>query len=403
MYNINKYYIMENLTEEAYKKSLELLNSLVTDKGFIASTQQISNYKRVWARDGVISGLASLMTDDEVLISTFVKTLETLKQHQDETGRIPSNVSIDEKRVSYGTTVGRIDATIWYIIGVCQLSIKTDDDELFNNFRDSVEKALFYLKCLELNGRGLLNIPQGGDWADEYINHGYVLYDQILYHMALDGFYKLTKNKEILEKKEYLAGLIKTNYFLKEENKSSKYIYNEILFNGFVNEYKPPLPVAYFSNHSIRQHVDNFANSLLLLSGVMEFSDEDEIKDKIIELFFNSEFPVLPAFNPVIKEGDNNWDHLRKNFLFKFKNMPYQFHNGGLWPLVHGFFVASLGERGRKYLDDFAKLLNADGYIFPEYYNGKTHKPEGTQYLGFSASAYVIAYNSIIKNKIPFV
>jgi len=395
--------VMETSTEEAYKKSLELLSNLVTDTGFIASTEHISNYRRVWARDGIVAGLAALTTDDKSLIDTFACTLKTLKQHQDETGRIPSNVSVDEERVSYGTTVGRVDATIWYIVGVCQFSLTTEDTQFFDEFKESVEKALFYLKCLELNGRGLLNIPQGGDWADEYINHGYVLFDQVLYYLALDGFCKLTKDKEMLKKKETLAELIKINYFPTEENKDSKYVYNEVLFRGFMNKYKPPLPIPYFSNHSIRQHIDNFTNALLLLSGIMESGNEDEMKDEIIEMFLNSKFPTLPAFHPVIKEGDDNWDHLRKNFLFEFKNMPYQFHNGGLWPLVHGFFLASLGERGRDHLNNFAELLKDGRYIFPEYYNGKTHKPEGTKYLGFSASAYVIAYNAIIKNKPPFV
>jgi len=394
---------MENTTEEAYKKSIDLLGNLITDKGFTASTEQISNYRRIWARDGVVVGLASLTTDDKPLINAFSRTLETLKRHQDRTGRIPSNVSVDEERVSYGTTVGRIDATIWYIIGVCQFSLKTEDVQFFNEFKESVEKAFFYLECLELNGRGLLNIPQGGDWADEYINHGYVLFDQILYYLALDGFYKLTKDKEILKKKETLGELIKINYFPKTENKDSKYVYNEALFMGFVNKYKLPLPVPYFSNHSIRQHTDNFANALLLLSGIMESGDGDEIKDKIIERFLDSGFLILPAFHPVIEEGDDNWNHLRKNFLFKFKNMPYQFHNGGLWPLVHGFFLASLGERGRGYLNNFAGILEKGNYVFPEYYNGKTHKPEGTKHLGFSAAAYIIAHNSIVKNKPPFV
>lgn len=394
---------MNDTTKEAYEKSILLLDNLVTKKGFIASTTQISNYKRVWARDGVVAGLASLTTDNKILIDAFAQTLRTLKRYQDETGRIPSNVSIDEEKVSYGTTVGRIDATIWYIIGVCQFSLRTKDKQFFNEFHESIKKAFFYLKCLELNGRGLLNIPQGGDWADEYINHGYVLFDQVLYSLALKSYCKITKDKETIKKQKELIELIKINYFPKKDNKNSKYIYDEILFHGFMDKYKSPLPVVYFSNHSIRQHIDNFANALLLLSGIIESEDEDEIKDNIIEIFLGSEFSILPAFHPVIKEGDAKWDHLRKNFLFEFKNMPYKFHNGGLWPLVHGFFLASLGEMGRKHLDDFANVLKKSDYLFPEYYNGKTYKPEGTEYLGFSASAYIIAYNSIIKNKPPFV
>jgi len=395
---------MDTAIEEAYKKSLDLLHSLSTENGFIASTEKISNYKRVWARDGVVAGLAGLVSGDMDLISTFLRTLHTLKDHQDETGRIPSNVSIDENTVSYGTTVGRIDATIWYIVGVCQYAKKTEDKKFLEEFKKSVYDALMYLKCLELNGRGLLYIPHGGDWADEYINHGYVLFDEVLYYIALENAYAVFGDAELLKKKDILGELIRINYFPKEENKNSKYVYNEVLFNGFLDKYEAPLPVAYFSTHSIRHHVDSFAISLLLLSGIMDDGDADAIRDAMNEKFLSDDgYALLPAFHPIIKEGDDNWDHLRKSFLFSFKNMPYQFHNGGLWPLVHGFFISTMGERGMEYLERFAGVLKKDDYIFPEYLHGKTHIPEGTKNLGFSAAAYVIAHNAIAKNKMPFV
>jgi maltose/moltooligosaccharide transporter len=43
-------------------KAIELQAS---SEGFLASAQDISNYKRVWARDGVICGLAALASGDE--------------------------------------------------------------------------------------------------------------------------------------------------------------------------------------------------------------------------------------------------------------------------------------------------------------------------------------------------
>jgi hypothetical protein len=41
-------------------KAIELLQKASSSEGFLASAQDISNYKRVWARDGVICGLAAL-------------------------------------------------------------------------------------------------------------------------------------------------------------------------------------------------------------------------------------------------------------------------------------------------------------------------------------------------------
>ena len=42
------------------------------------------------------------------------------------------------------------------------------------------ERVHFQLGAWEFNTRGLLCVPQTGDWADEYIHHGYVMSDQLL-------------------------------------------------------------------------------------------------------------------------------------------------------------------------------------------------------------------------------
>ena len=105
-----------------YNKAIQLLNQVSTDAGFLASAENTSNYQRVWARDGVICGLAALASGNEKLIETFKNTLETLANNQHELGTIPSNVLVSENKndVSYGGLAGRVDAVTWFIIGVCQ-------------------------------------------------------------------------------------------------------------------------------------------------------------------------------------------------------------------------------------------------------------------------------------------
>ncbi|PIQ92084.1 MAG: hypothetical protein COV70_01430 [Parcubacteria group bacterium CG11_big_fil_rev_8_21_14_0_20_39_22] len=383
-----------DVREEAYEKSVKLLHQLSTESGFTASVKDVANYKRVWARDGVVAGLAALLSEDKDLEATFYKTLITLQDNQDETGRIPSNVSISDGKISYGTTVGRVDATVWYVIGVCKYALVTKDNSVFGQFKESVEKALFYLKCLELNGRGLLYIPQGGDWADEYINHGYVLFDEMLYYFALSLYGLLTGDTKIIEKKDFLSELIKVNYLPKKEYSDDPHIYDKQLFEKALTERKSVSPVTYFTNHSVRFHSDVFATALLLHSSIPTPDEKKEIAENIFKLQ-KPDFPILPAFDPVIKEGDDNFEHLKSNHLYGFKNKPYEYHNGGLWTLVHGFFLSSVDVKDReKHLKEFAQVLKDGEYTFPEYFNGKDYKPMGTDCLGFSAAAYIIAYKS---------
>jgi GH15 family glucan-1,4-alpha-glucosidase len=80
------------VNNSAYDKAIELLHKVATPNGFLASAENTTNYQRVWARDGVICGLAALASGDEHLINTFKNTLETLANNQHKIGTIPSNV-----------------------------------------------------------------------------------------------------------------------------------------------------------------------------------------------------------------------------------------------------------------------------------------------------------------------
>jgi hypothetical protein len=46
-------------------------------------------------------------------------------------------------------------------------------------------QMLTSFEAWEFNNKGLLYVPLSGNWADEYITDGYVLYDQLLRVWAL--------------------------------------------------------------------------------------------------------------------------------------------------------------------------------------------------------------------------
>ena len=190
------------MSNVSYHKAIALLHQVSTKNGFLASAENTSNYQRVWARDGVICGLAALASDDEKLIATFKNTLETLADNQHEIGTIPSNVliSVGKTEVSYGGLAGRVDAVTWFIIGVCQYAISQNEPEFIVKYKTHIEKAIALLNAWEFNNKHLLYVPLSGNWADEYITDGYVLYDQLLRIWALKS-YNLFVKSEILSKK----------------------------------------------------------------------------------------------------------------------------------------------------------------------------------------------------------
>lgn len=391
--------------ETTYQKALDVLRTNSEAYGFLASCTNKNNYRRVWSRDGVVQGLASLMAGEKKLVSTFEANLRTLKDYQDETGRIPSNVDVRSNRVSYGTLVGKVDATLWYLIGVAQYYKKTSRESFLQAFTESLDRAMSYLEAIELNGKGLIYVPTGGDWADEYVTHGYVLFDELLYLQAQKEYLRL---QEILgrpvaalrQKKDHLQRLIEVNYLPSEKKAKRKEVYHRKLYEKGIKEFKKGYALPYFSTDGFAPFLDSFANSLLLLMDVATKSEETRVIESMMGRLAKQDLKILPAFWPPITSKNVFWSVLKVNSLFEFRNKPHHYHNGGLWPLIQGFFIAALVARGkrstaRQLLEQFSEALERDNHAFHEYYDSKYYHARGIREMGFSASGYIIAYRSV--------
>lgn len=399
--------------DEAYEKAIETLRHNASKYGFYASNVGKDNYERVWSRDGVIQGLAGIMSEDRELIEVLKQNLKTLKKYQDEeTGRIASNIDLENEDVSYGTLVGKIDATLWYVIGIGQYYRYSKDEKFVKEFYRSFEKALKYLEAVELNGSDLLYIPTGGDWADEYITHGYVLFDQILYYLALKEYLNILKvckksQNGIYEKIKRLKKMIQVNYFPSEKKKNKKEVYNKGLYSKICDEFNEDYALMFFSSDGFASYMDGFANSLLLLLDIPSREENKKILKSFFKRLNNQKVKIIPAFWPPITSFHYFWKMLKMNSLFEFKNKPHHYHNGGLWPLIQGFYISGLVKQkkelqAKRYLKNFAAVLKEDNYEFHEYFDSKYFKPRGVKEHGFSAAGYVIAYNSVVKNKPVF-
>jgi len=397
--------------EEGRRRAVDLLDACATEDGFFATTVEVDNYRRVWSRDGCIMGLAALLTDRPPLHEACRRTLETLAGHQGPHGEIPSNVDVRTGRVSYGGTTGRLDGNLWFIICAGRYLDSTGDVEFLRKLAKPLARVRFLLGAWEYNNRGLLYVPVTGDWADEYLHNGYVLYDQLLYLEAqrnlivigeiLDG----ERDPALERRVGRLVALIRDNYWLTRAGDPPKNIYHEVLYEKgrrAAHRCDDVYWAPFFSPVGYGYRFDTLANALASLLGVAD-RERSESVDRYVEgSVLDEEVMLLPAFHPVITPRDEDWSDLQMTFSYSFKNAPYQFHNGGLWPMVTGFYAASLALRGRTKLArrclDGIHRANAlpmedagAAWGFPEYLHGRDHTPEGTPRLGWSAAAAVIA------------
>lgn len=405
-----------NVAEEGYRQAISLMHECCTPHGFLATPTEQDNYRRVWGRDSSILGLAALLTQDSELVEVCRRSLETLAQYQGPHGEIPSNVDPNTNRVSYGGTAGRVDSNLWFVVCCGAYWRTTGDEEFFKRMLQPLEKVRYLLGAWEFNTRGLLYIPPTGDWADEYLQSGYVLYDQLLYWQAQREYCSMhrhlhrTADHHLEERVARLKHLIQANYWFTGRDEIPDDVYHEVLFKQERKAAKHlhgTYWMPFFSPFGYGYRFDAMANSIVSLIGLANREQSVAVDQHIAENIVHQEVMLLPAFDPVITSKDEDWDDLQIGFSHAFKNKPHEFHNGGLWPLVTGFYAASLAKRGqrelsRQYCDGIhaANRLEMDGrkWSFPEYLHGKKHTPGGTRRMGWTAAAAVIAEQALRGN-----
>jgi len=398
----------------AYREALDLLHDCATPHGFVASPHSGANYRRIWARDGGVMGLAALMSGSDELREALRRTLVTLAENQGPHGEIPSNVDPNTGRVSYGGTAGRVDADLWFVIACGQYWKATGEGDFLEWVLPALERVRFLLGAWELNNRGLLYVPMTGDWADEYLHHGYVLHDQLLYlqaqremaavHEAVHG----GADHRLAERMARLKHLIRANYwFPAEDGEVPLDVYHEVIYRKAMQAAERcggRYWLPFFTPGGYGYRFDSLANVLASLVDVADDEQRAEVDRYIAAEVRDTALHLVPAFHPVITPEDREWEELQMTFAFSFKNAPYEYHNGGIWPMVNGFYAAHLARQGadeaaRACLDGIHAanaLPDEEGrWTFPEFVHGREHTPGGQTRLGWSAAGAVIAHHAL--------
>lgn len=388
---------------ETYHKGVALLRQGITSNGFVASTGFGANYHRIWARDSVITGLSALLTDEKELIESMRSTLIALKTNQHNNGMIPSNMEIDAlgkvKNVSYGTLTGKVDAGLWFVIGVFLYFRKTRDRNFLNEMQQTIRKVFKTLAIWEFNGRGLLYVPQGGNWADEFVLEGYNLTEQLLYYWALEEASQVYVSGLYAEKARRLKELIMVNYWPSENNKNKAY--HKTAFVHQLESGTTDYWMAGFKPSGYFTYFDCLAHALTFIIGINDTSQKQKVTTRIETIASGLKDFLVPAFRPVIKNGDAEWNTLQNNRTYQFRNRPGEYQNGGVWPVFNGLLIAGLYKSNEKELAD--KLRQAlyravempdNQYGFHEYLNANNWSADGMKHQLWSAAGVIFAENA---------
>ncbi len=381
-----------------YDDALKLLRQLSTSQGIQASSVESDNYKRIWARDSIICGISGILAEDQLVIESLKTSLLTLAEHQHENGIIPSNVLKNEvdTDVSYGSLVGRVDTNTWFIVGSCLYYLNTQDISTWHFLKPVIENCRTYLKTIEFNGKGWIYTPLSGNWADEYPIHGYTLYDNTLRLWGEALWLRINKDdtnvfSEIMSKtnvnfwplKDYQGDQIyqKSSY----EKACSKNISH---FCSFI------LPGVYDTRF------DAAGNALALLNFKLNDGQKESLSSSIKSFKKDISKTLIPAFWPTIQKGDDDWHYIEGNYSYAFKNAPYNFHNGGIWPVWMGLFCLGLANNDlnedlQAIISDFERITKNADWDFQEYITSNNLQLKGKTQMGFTASGIVFMYHAV--------
>ncbi len=404
---------MANLINTALEKAQTILKSECSPIGLMASPE---GYPHVWARDSVITALGALLSPGhEACLRT---SLLTLTRQQSELGAIPNNVSVATGRLDH-TNAGSVDSNLWFILGhLFQYRVSSDAAFLQVQW-PALERALLWLRYQDSNGCGLLEVHEAADWADLLANRFNILYDNVLWYAALRGMAEMARpigcdGSRFADMADDVCHKIRIVLWVGQENEAEwgpncpgHTEWTHTLSQVGPVLVKRPYFLPYVAFRDFGDYCDVFGNLLAILFDVANPAQEKRILDYLHQVGIADPYPVR-VLHPVIYPGNKDWrEYYRNNNL----NLPEQYHNGGIWPFVGGFYVAALVKAGR--LDEARQQLEklaqvnrlgvAEEWEFNEWCHGRTGQPMGYPHQAWSAGMYVFAYHCVQETAVPIL
>ncbi|QWV95672.1 glycoside hydrolase [Geomonas oryzisoli] len=380
------------LLEECYRQALCLLRENSTPDGVLASARNPKssgrNYDSIFGRDAAICALGMALSGDAELLESAQAGLLTLARHQARNGQIPKFVKPESAEVDFWYA-GCVDATIWWLIAVHFLDRVAPQLGLAERLSANAVRALSWLECQEHQGWYLLQQNDCADWADIMPRSGFVLYTNALWYWA-KRLYGLPTARETRR----FARLLFNPFDSAVPDQKRVRLMRHYIRNGC----RPgPFLLSYVNFSFWGEEIDIFGNILAYLTGVGAPSEAGKMVAGVTALSANKPHPVRVVGHP-IEVGSPCW---RPYMQRHRQNLPWQYHNGGAWPFVGGFWVillATLGERSlaRTELVKVALSCKVNGWEFNEWFQGQTGEPMGMLRQSWNAAVYILAYRTVL-------
>jgi len=374
--------------EEAKKAALEVL--LHNSNGPFHGLPRTAGwgYPEPYTRDLMFSIFGAAVSENAQLLNSVKRVLSALAKNQTPRGHITSLAHDKDDR-------GASDTTPLFLLG-CGIFRKVTGEKNF--LSDAVDKALTWMEYQSPSDRFLVAQQPTSDWRDEQWVTGYGLYVNTLVYSYLRLFGNYDRAEKMrceMSRFTITGGTI-----------------HHHVHEGLAVKHKPYYALWSYKIHS-SERFDLLGNCLAMLSGIASPARTGEmilwIEEECNEMKKRGELAINlpPNFFPFIKPGDPDWHTRYSQF-----NNPGEYHNGGIWPFICGFYVAAL-VAAEKYELAAVKLLELTrciklsnngtrDYGFNEWLKAQDGKPSGQDWQTWSAALYLYAANCVEEKTTPF-
>jgi hypothetical protein len=377
--------------EEARQAALEVL--LHNRKGPYQGLPRTAGwgYPEPYTRDLLISLLGIAVTENKELIESLKRVLETLAENQTEHGHIPSLVHDKDD-------LGASDTTPLFLLAVGIFRKLTGEK---NFLQKSAWKALTWMAYQSPADRYVVAQQPTSDWRDEQWVLGYGLYVNTLVYSYLRLFEQHEEADQLLKE---------MRHFTITGDMIHRHVHE-----GLVVPHKPYYALWSYKVYS-SERFDLLGNSLAILSGIAPPSRAEEmitwVEDECLSMRKKGllALDLPPNFFPFIKPRNPDWLPRYRKF-----NMPGEYHNGGIWPFIAGFYVAalvaakkySLAEEKLLVLTEIVKTSNPRlnknlKFGFNEWLKAQSGRPLGQNWQTWSAALYIYAAKCVEERRTPF-
>jgi len=338
-------------------------------------------YPEPYTRDLMISALGFLATGNEQLA-------DALANNQTHHGHIPSLAHDPANR-------GSSDSTPLFLFGLGLYRISRNQPEFL---QEEAVKAMRWMQYQSPDDRVMVCQLPTSDWRDEQYVMGYGLYVNMLVYayLRLYGEYESAERLRKLMTRLEVHGDEKNRYE------------QEALV-----EPSAPYYALYSYKVMSSDRFDLLGNSLAILTGIASprwaanLVAWLEVECEAMRGRGELAVDLPPCLFPYILPHHADWLPRYERY-----NRPGDYHNGGVWPFICGFYISAcvaagqmdLAERKLLALTDLVKPWheNEAEWGFNEWIHAQTGKPSGRDWQTWSAAMYLYAAECVQQRGTPF-